>query len=193
MTDHEGARHSGSATALRIGAAATGAAAVAVDVLANEQPSHTIALAVLVSAIVRVSRRIAPRFRGLLQLLNATVILQPALHLAGKMIWDGPGLGPRAAQPELLHSLMPDGLTGGQLVLSLLVVFAVLTVGRMAELVVGAVRRRVRSLLQCHAVSSPRERGGLVRVERRGSSLCSCGWALLAALRGPPHAALPAV
>ena len=72
--------------AMTCGVIATVGAALVVDVLAGEHPIHTLALVVLVGAVTGLRRWIAPRFRGLLSLLNATIVAQPALHLAGKWL-----------------------------------------------------------------------------------------------------------
>ena len=82
-----------------------------------EHPIHTLALVVLVGAVTGLRRWIAPRFRGLLSLLNATIVAQPALHLTGKWLGrsaEGSGLE-WPAPAGVWHGLVPDGVTGTQL------------------------------------------------------------------------------
>lgn len=178
--DQRGSTGAASSLVLPLGAAVTGAAALVVDLFAGEQPSHALALVALVVAITASARRVAPRFRGLLQLTCASVISQPALHLAGKVV---------RTDPEHAHGAMqtlpPDLLTLGQLVLSVLIVVAVLISGGLAEQLAGRVWARVRQLLRPPATVGRLAVGG-IRAERRGSMLRWCGWALRSGLRGPP-------
>ena len=171
---------------------ATVGAALVVDVLAGEHPIHTLALVVLVGAVTGLRRWIAPRFRGLLSLLNATIVAQPALHLAGKWLGrsaEGSGLE-WPAPAGVWHGLVPDGVTGTQLAATVLIVAMVLICGAAADLVVGYLRARFPRLAQrSRSVRRPGVR--LPRVRRHGSMLRWCGWRLQSARRGPPGAGAP--
>ncbi|MBP2371259.1 hypothetical protein JOF36_007032 [Pseudonocardia parietis] len=174
------------------GVIATVGAALVVDVLAGEHPIHTLALVVLVGAVTGLRRWIAPRFRGLLSLLNATIVAQPALHLTGKWLGrsaEGSGLE-WPAPAGVWHGLVPDGVTGTQLAATVLIVAMVLICGAAADLVVGYLRARLPRLTQrSQSVRRPGVR--LPRVRRHGSMLRWCGWRLQSARRGPPDAGAP--
>lgn len=175
------------------GLIATVVAALMVDVLGREQPTHALYLVVLVGTVTGLHWWIAPQFRSLLILLSATIVIQPALHLAGK--WLG-----RSTEASGLEWLTPpggvwphpfsDGVTGPQLAVSVLSVAMVLICGAATDLVVGYLRARFARLTpRSRSVRRPVTR--LSRARRHGSMLRWCGWRLQSARRGPPGAEAP--
>ena len=175
--------------AMTCGVITTVGAALVGDVLAGEHPIHTLALVVLVGAVTGLRRTIAPRFRGLLSLLSATIVAQPALHLTGKWLGrsaDGSGFE-WPAPAGVWHGLVPDGVTGTQLAATVLIVAMVLICGAAADLVVGYLQARFPRLTQ-RSRWVRRPSVPLPRVRRQGSILRWCGWRLQSARRGPPGA-----
>lgn len=174
--------------ALVVGSLGTAAAALAVDVLSGEHPTHTLALVAVVAGIAGLGRLLAAPYRGVLTVLNGAVVAQPALHLASKWV---PSVGHHPTDHALPH-LVPDGVTLGQIAITLLIVAVVLSCGALGDLYVGVVHAGVRWLtrgVEPTAEVSMRP----VYARRRGSMLRWCGWALRAARRGPPVPAPPLV
>jgi hypothetical protein len=170
---------------LAIAAVASVVAAVAMDVLADEHPSHT-AAAVIVAAVVAVLRlKTASRCDGVLSAVGGALGAQPALHAISK-------LGQPAGGHEhagTLHVLASDGpVIAMQVAVPALVVVVAAFCASLVLLLLGALRRPVRSLIFAPADESHRI---LVttRTIRHGSMLRWCGWAIRAARRGPPKPA----
>ncbi|WP_433786847.1 hypothetical protein ACQPX6_08440 [Actinomycetospora sp. CA-101289] len=128
-------------------------AAVSFDVLADEPPVHTLAVA-LAATIVGVGRlRWSPQFTGLFATINLAVVGQPAVHALGKL--------PHAGAELLPHSHgWPQGLSG----LSLHVAVAMLVVAvAVLEPACASVAPRLLPLLR-GLVQAPAPRGPVRQV-----------------------------
>ncbi|OZM80187.1 hypothetical protein [Pseudonocardia sp. MH-G8] len=172
-----------------VAATATVVAAVAMDVLADEHPSHTAAVG-LVAVVVAVLRlALADRYEGVFSAVSGAMVAQPALHATSKIGGvDGGGHHPAG----LLHVIASDGpTTAMQVIVPSLVVIAVTFSAQFLRLLIGALRRPLRLA----PASPPADRASVriaVRTRPRGVALRSCGWAIRAARRGPPMLAVPA-
>ncbi|QYN38011.1 hypothetical protein K1T35_12675 [Pseudonocardia sp. DSM 110487] len=178
----------GSRLPLVIGAIVTFVAAITFDVLAGEHPTHTVALALVALAVAALRLQLGGRREGLVSVVSGAVVAQPVLHATAKL---DTGVTHHASG-GLLHMLLTDGPgTAMQLAVSAAIVIAVATSGRIAQLLLTALRRPVRLLLvsgpppPAH-VRTPARRSG----RRHGSMLRWCGWSIQAARRGPPNLAL---
>jgi hypothetical protein len=174
---------------LAVAATATVVAAVAMDVLADEHPSHAAAVG-LVAVVVAVLRlTLADRHDGVFSAVSGALVAQPALHATSK-IGSGGGGGHHPA--GLLHVIVSDGpTTAMQVIVPALIVIAVTFSAQFLRLLVGALRRPLRLV----PTFPPADRASVritVRTRPRGVALRSCGWALLAARRGPPTLTAPA-
>ncbi|OZM76418.1 hypothetical protein CFP66_41575 [Pseudonocardia sp. MH-G8] len=171
-----------------VGATVTFVAAILFDVLAGEHPTHTVALALVALAVAGLRLRLGGRRDGLLSVVSGAVVAQPALHATAKL----DSAATHHVSGGLLHIVVADGPgVAMQLAVSAALVIAVATSGRIAQLLLTALRRPVRLL-----VSGPAPTG-LVRapaqlcIRRHGSMLRWCGWSIHAARRGPPHPSFP--
>jgi hypothetical protein len=164
-------------------------AAITFDVLAGEHPTHTVALALVALAVAGLRLRLGGRREGLVSVVSGAVVAQPVLHAVTKLDTSAT----HHASGGLLHMLLTDGPGAAmQLVVSAAIVIAVATSGRVAQLLLTALRRPVRLLLVSGPPPAARVLGSARRCTRRlGSMLRWCGWSIQAALRGPPHLSLP--
>jgi hypothetical protein len=174
---------------LVIGAIVTFVAAITFDVLAGEHPTHTVALALVALGVAGLRLRLGGRREGLVSVVSGAVVAQPVLHATAKL---DTGVTHHASG-GLLHMLLTDGPGAAmQLVVSVAVVIAVATSGRIAQLLLTALRRPVRLLLVSGPPPAARVPAPAGRCARRlGSMLRWCGWSIQAARRGPPHLSLP--
>lgn len=159
-------------------------AAVGFDVLADEPPVHTLAVA-LAALIVGAGRlRWSGRFAGLFVTMNLAVVGQPAVHALGKL--------PQAGAELLPHSHgWPQSLSG----LSLHVAVAMLVVAlAVLEPACASVVPRLLPLL-CGLIHTPPPRGPVrhMRCTRRAPRVRAQRllFTRQAHRRGPP--ALPAL
>ncbi|TQM09821.1 hypothetical protein [Pseudonocardia kunmingensis] len=173
---------------LAVAAAGTVVAAVAMDLLADEHPSHTAAVG-LVAVVVAVLRlTLADRYEGVFSAVSGALVAQPALHATSKI-----GSGGGDHHPAgLLHVIASDGpATAMQVLVPALIVIAVTFSTQFLKLIGGALRRPLRLL----PTSPPADQRAVrisVRSQPRGVALRSCGWAIRAARRGPPPLTAPA-
>jgi hypothetical protein len=167
---------------LSVGAGSAVAAAVGLDVLADEHPTHTVSLGIVAAVVAALRLHLAGRHENVLAPVAAALVAQPALHATTKL-GDGPdGVG----GDGLLHVVTADGPgTSMQVAVSALIVIAVAVSARFTELLARVLSRPVRLLLVGPPVA-PSPRAAAVRSRRRGTMLRWCGWALRAARRGPP-------
>ena len=178
----------GSRLPLVLGAIVTFVAAITFDVLGGEHPTHTVALALVALAVAGLRLRLGGRREGLVSVVSGAVVAQPVLHATTKLDTSAT----HHMSGGLLHALLTDGPGAAmQLVVSVAVVIAVATSGRIAQLLLTALRRPVRLLLVCGPPPPARVPAPARRCTRRhGSMLRWCGWSIQAARRGPPLLAL---
>lgn len=174
---------------LVIGAVVTLVAAIVFDVLAGEHPTHTVALALVALAVAGLRLRLGGRREGFVSVVSGAVVAQPVLHAMAELDTSAT----HHVSGGLLHMLLTDGPGAAmQLVVSAAIVVAVATSGRIAQLLLTALRRPVQPLLfsgppPAASVLAPARRSA----RRLGSMLRWCGWSIQAARRGPPHLSLP--
>jgi hypothetical protein len=173
---------------LAVAATATVVGAVAMDVLANEHPSHTAALGLVAVVVAALRLRLAGRYEGLFSAVSGALVAQPALHstskIGGTVGWgDHPG--------GLLHVVASDApATAMQVIVPALIVIAVAFFAQFLRLLIGALRRPLR-LVCSSPLTEPSAVLITVRTRPRGSMLRWCGWAIRAARRGPPTMLVP--
>jgi hypothetical protein len=174
---------------LVIGAVVTLVAAIVFDVLAGEHPTHTVALALVALAVAGLRLRLGGRREGFVSVVSGAVVAQPVLHAMVELDTSAT----HHVSGGLLHMLLTDGPGAAmQLVVSAAIVIAVATSGRIAQLLLTALRRPVRPLLFSGPPPAARVLAPARRSARRlGSMLRWCGWSIQAARRGPPHLSLP--
>jgi hypothetical protein len=133
--------------------------------------------------------RLGGRREGLVSVVSGAVVAQPALHATAKLDTSAT----QHVSGGLLHVLVADGPGAAmQLAVSAAVVIAVATSGRIARLLLTALRRPVRLLLVSGPPPPARVRApARLCARRHGSMLRWCGWSIQAARRGPPHPSLP--
>jgi hypothetical protein len=167
---------------LAVGAGSAVAAAVALDVLADEHPTHTASLGIVAAVVAVLRLHLAGRHENVLAPVAGALVAQPALHATTKL-----GAGHDAVGGHgVMHVVAADGPgTSMQIAVSALVVIAVAAGARFTELLVRVLARPVR-LLTVGPPVAPSVGAVAVRSERRGSMLRWCGWTLEAARRGPP-------
>lgn len=166
---------------LASGAAVTVATAVTVDVLADEHPTHTLGLALVVAVVAGLRLYMAGRHASVFAVVTGALVAQPALHATADLGGHGVPIG----DDGLLHVVTTDGpVTLMQVAVSAAIVVAVAAGARIAELFVRAVCRPVLLLMTPGPPSGAL--GGVPVVERHGSMLRWCGWIIRAARRGPP-------
>jgi hypothetical protein len=176
----------GSGTAARVslafGASASVVAAVLLDVLAGEHPTHTLSLALVALVVAGVPLYMGGRHESVFAIVAAALVAQPALHATSKL-----GEGHRVAVDDgLMHLVLSDGPgTAMQVATTAAIVVAVALSSRIAELFIGAVLRPVL-LLVAAAPAPVRTVHVAIDSLREGSMLRWCGWSLRAARRGPP-------
>jgi hypothetical protein len=166
---------------LAVGAGVAVAAAVALDVLAEEHPTHTASLGIVAAVVAVLRLHLAGRHENVLAPVAGALVAQPALHATTKL-----GGSHDASGDGLMHVVSSDGPgTSVQIAVSAVVVVAVAASARVTELLVRAVSRPVQLLTVGPPVAGS---GGTVapRSRRRGSMLRWCGWTIRAARRGPP-------
>lgn len=167
---------------LAIGTAITVAAALGMDVRADEHPTHTLGLALTTLAVAGVRLWTRGHRGGLLRIVACALMAQPALHAMSKL-----GGGHRfQVENGVLHVIVEDGpATMMQVVVPALIIVAVGLAARVVDVVIGVVSRPARLL-----ISPPPAPLRAVRVAidslREGSMLRWCGWRILSARRGPP-------
>jgi hypothetical protein len=167
---------------LAVAATLTVIAAVAMDILADEPPSHTAALGLVAVVVAALRLKLTGRYEGVLSAVSGALVAQPALHATSKI---GGPVGPDN-HGGLLHVVTSEGpVTATQVVVPALIVIAVASCARFVELILGALSRPLR-LLRSPPFEAPRRVLITVRAVRRGSMLHWCGWAINAARRGPP-------
>jgi hypothetical protein len=166
---------------LAVGAGIAVAAAVALDVLADEHPTHTLSLGI-VAAVVAVLRLHLAGHENVLAPVAGALVAQPALHATTKLGGSHDAVG----GDGLMHVVTADGPgTSMQIAVSAVIVVAVAASVRFTELLVRVLSRPVR-LLTVGPPVAPTACAVAVRSGRRGSMLRWCGWTLRAARRGPP-------
>jgi hypothetical protein len=155
-------RQAGGRWPLAITAVASVLAAVAMDVLASERPSHTAAVAIVAVVVAVLRLTVASRCIGMFSAVCAALVVQPALHAISKL--GRPVVAMQVGVPALM-------------------VIAVAVCASLVLLLFGALRRPRRLLISTPAESSHRVPIA-TRTVRHGSMLRWCGW--LAARAGPP-------
>ncbi len=167
---------------LAVGAGLAVVAAVGLDVLADEHPTHTVSLGIVAAVVAALRLHLAGRHETVLAPVAAALVAQPALHATSKLGGGHHGVG----GDGLLHVVTADGPgTAMQVAVSAVVVVAVALSARFTELLAHVLSRPVRLLLM-GPPAAPSSGGVAVRSRRRGSMLRWCGWTLRAARRGPP-------
>jgi hypothetical protein len=170
---------------LAVGAGTAVAAAVALDVLAEEHPTHTLGLGIVAAVVAALRLYLAGRHETVLAPVAGALVAQPALHATTKI-----GEYGAVGGDGLMHVVAADGPgTLMQIAVSAVVVVAVAASARFAELLVRVLSRPVR-LLTVGPPVAPSVAAVWVRSGRRGSMLRWCGWPIEAARRGPPAPAL---
>jgi hypothetical protein len=166
---------------LAVGAGLAVAAAVALDVLADEHPTHTVSLGFVAAVVAGLRLHLAGRHENVLAPVAGVLVAQPALHATTKL-----GGAHEAGGDGWLHIVAADGPgTSVQVAVSAVVVLAVAASVRFTELLVRVLSRPVR-LLAVGPPVAPSVGAVAVRSGRRGSMLRWCGWTIRAARRGPP-------
>lgn len=165
---------------LLIAAGCSVVAAVAMDVLAQEHPSHTLGLGTVAVVVATLRIKLAGRYEGVLSAVSGALVAQPALHATSRMehatvttSLDGP-----------LHVAVSDGpVTVAQVVVPSVAVTAVALCSRLLAMLLGELvpttRPREAAVAATNDVRS-------VRTPRLGSMLHWCGWTIRTARRGPP-------
>jgi hypothetical protein len=170
---------------LAVAALVTVAAAVSMDVIADEHPTHTLTLGLIAVVVAALRIKLDGRYQGLFSTVSGALALQPALHATSELgsrplaDWDNES-GP-------LHVVLADGpTTAVQIIVTALVVVAVASCARIVEFLFGTVYLPLQLLLvgTPEVVDAPVESG--IRSQHFASILQSCGWAILASRRGPP-------
>jgi hypothetical protein len=171
---------------LAVGAGLAVAAAVALDVLADEHPTHTASLGIVAAVVAVLRLHLAGRHENVLAPVAGALVAQPALHATTKL---GGSSHDATGGDGLMHVVTADGPgTSVQIAVSAVIVLAVAASGRFAELLVHVLSRPVR-LLTVGPPVAPSVGAVAARSRRRGSMLRWCGWTIRAARRGPPSAA----
>lgn len=161
--------------------------AVFSDLAAGEAPLHVATLGVVTALVAALRLRLAGRHRGLLQFVSGTIVAQPAVHTAAKLVPHGPmehGLGHQLIHADVLA-------TATQMVVALLIVAAVSFAEQIVTAVAGVVRV-VRIRIWIH-VPKTRARTSRVRRAPARERLTSRYRPGAIPRRGPPHRLLPAV
>jgi hypothetical protein len=167
---------------LSVGAGIAVAAAVALDVLADEHPTHTASLGIVAAVVAALRLYLAGRHENVLAAVAGALVAQPALHATTKLGGSHDVVG----GDGLMHVVTADGPgTSMQIAVSAVIVVAVAASVRFTELLVRVLSRPVR-LLTLGPPVAPSGAPVAVRSERRGSMLRWCGWTIQAARRGPP-------
>jgi hypothetical protein len=167
---------------LAVGAGFAVVAAVALDVLADEHPTHTLSLGVVTAVVALLRVHLAGRHENLLAPVAGALVAQPALHATTKIGGDHGAMG----GDGLTHLLAADGPgTLMQIAVSATIVVAVAAGARFTDLLIRVLSRPVR-LLTAGPPVAPLVGATAVRSRRRGSMLHWCGWTIRAARRGPP-------
>lgn len=179
-------RQAGGHWLLAVAAAASVLAAVAMDILAGEHPSHTAAVAIVAVVVAVLRLTVAGRCAGVFSAVCGALVAQPALHAVSKLGQPVEGL----EHSGTLHVLSSDGpVVAMQVAVPALMVIAVAVCASLVLLLFGALRRPSRLLVYTPADSSHRPLRA-TRSIRYGSMLRWCGWTIRAARRGPPTPAL---
>lgn len=182
-----GGTEAGSRLPLLVGAMATLVAAIAFDVLAGEHPTHTVALALVALVVAGVRVHLGGRREGLVPVVSGAVVAQPVLHATAKLDTSTT----HHVSGGLLHMVVADGPGAAmQLVVTAAVVIAVATSGRIAQLLLTALRRPAGLLVSGPPPPTPVRAPVRLCVRRHGSMLHWCGWSIQAARRGPPRPSL---
>ncbi|TQM09953.1 hypothetical protein [Pseudonocardia kunmingensis] len=169
---------------LVVGATVTVVVAVLFDVLAGEHPTHTLVLALVVLVVAGLRLWLGGRREGLLSVVSGAVVAQPALHATAKL----DSSATHHVSGGLLHIVVADGPGAAmQLAVSAAVVIAVATSGRIAQLLLTALRRPVRLLVSGPPPPALVRSPACLCVRPHGSMLHWCGWSIQAARRGPPR------
>ncbi|MGH3585149.1 MAG: hypothetical protein ACRDQ0_02405 [Pseudonocardia sp.] len=172
---------------LATAASATVIAAVSMDVLADEHPSHTAALGLVAVVVAALRLRLGGRHEGVFSAVSGALVAQPALHATSKI---GGTAGRGDHHEGLLHVIVTDAPTAlVQVVVPAIIVVTVAFSAQLLRLLGGALRPLA---LVLSSPSAPRRVRIDVRTRPRGSMLRWCGWAIRAARRGPPRVVVPA-
>jgi hypothetical protein len=169
----------GSAVAAVVGA-------VIADVWFGEHPTHSAVLGAVAVVVAMLSRQLTTGVLAALPAVAGAGAVQPVLHLGSKTV--RPDVVLHGHSNHLGHVLVDEAVTAFvQIAVPVLVIFAVAIGARLVRLVVDTVRR---PLAPVPAPSSLAILPVLLRVRPvlLGSMLRWCGWAILAARRGPPPA-----
>jgi hypothetical protein len=173
---------------LAVAATATVIAAVAMDVLADEHPSHTAALGLVAVVVAALRLKLAGRYEGVFSAVGGALVAQPALHTMSKI---GGPVGP-GDHSGLLHVVTSEGpVTAMQVIVPALIVIAGASCVRFVGLLLGTLCRPLL-LLTSSSLEPPSRVLIMICTVRRGSMLHWCGWAIRAARRGPPAVPSPA-
>lgn len=167
---------------LIVGSAATFVAAVSLDLIAAEHPTHTVSLALVTLVVAALRLRLAGRHDDVFSVVAGAVVAQPALHATSKL----GGHGPASGADGLMHVAAADGpITLMHIVVSAVIVIAVATCTRFTQLLITVLRRPVK-LLTAEPPTEPKNATVGAHPLRLGSMLRWCGWIIRAARRGPP-------
>jgi len=167
---------------LAVGASFAVVAAVALDLLADEHPTHTLSLGVVAAVVALLRVHLAGRHENMLAPVAGALVAQPALHATTKI---GGGHG-AVGGDGLTHVVAADGPAAlMQIAVSATIVVAVAAGARCTDLLIRVLFRPVR-LLTAGPPVAPLVGATAVRSRRRGSMLHWCGWTIRAARRGPP-------
>jgi hypothetical protein len=166
---------------LAVGAGVAVVAAVGLDVLADEHPTHTATLGLVALVVAALRLRLAGRYENVLAPVAGALVAQPALHATTKL-----GGGHELVGGDgLMHVVASDApAVSMQVAVSAIIVVAVAASARFTELLARVLARPVRLLMGPPV--APSVGAVAVRSGRRGSMLRWCGWIIRAARRGPP-------
>lgn len=170
---------------LAVAALTTIVVAVAMDVLADEHPTHTLVVGLAAVVVAAARMRLAGRFDGVLASVSGALVAQPALHAASHHA-DAHSESSAEGVVGVAASHGPSSML--QILLPALVVLAVTFCSRIVELLILAARRirpqrrSLPHLTESRSALAP----AAAHTARIGSMLRWCGWALQTARRGPP-------
>jgi hypothetical protein len=138
-------------------------------------------------AVAGLRLRLGGRREGLVSAVSGAVVAQPVLHATAKL---DTGVTHHMSG-GLLHILAAGGPGAAmQLAVSVAVVIAVATSGRIAQLLLTALRRPARLLVSEPPPPARLRAPARLCVRGHGSMLRWCGWSIQPARRGPPRPSL---
>lgn len=179
-----------STSLLLVGAAAATSAALASDIRLGEHPTHTIVLVQVAVVMVWLTHRLRHGLSSAVAIVASALTAQPLLHMSASA---GPPSAVAHNPDDALHVLISELPSATlQIVAPALVLVALTAAAHLVGLLVTAVRPPAPCPRR--ALATRARLPVMIRSLRRGARLQWCGWAILAARRGPPvgptHAAL---